>query len=147
LELDQDFSEFLQLFLDNEVRFLIVGGYAMAAHGLPRYTGDLDAWVWIDPENAERIVKALGAFGFSSLGISPEDFESESLVVQLGFPPHRIDLLTSIDGVSFDEAWLRRVVVSANGLPIPFIGRDDLLVNKKAAGRPQDIADAQRLEQ
>jgi len=147
LELDQDFSEFLQLFLDNDVRFLIVGGYAMAAHGLPRYTGDLDAWVWIDPENAERIVRALRAFGFGSLEISPKDFVSESLVLQLGFPPHRIDLLTSIDGVSFDDAWLRRVTVNANGMAVPFIGRDDLLTNKKSAGRPQDIADAKRLEQ
>ena len=147
MELDQDFSEFVQLFLDNDVRFLIVGGYAMAAHGLPRYTGDLDTWVWIDHENAERIMKALTEFGFSSLDITANDFQSPNLVVQLGFPPHRIDLLTGIDGVEFQEAWKRRIEVEVNGVDVPFIGREDLITNKKAARRAQDLADVARLEE
>ena len=147
MELDQDFSEFVQLFLDNDVRFLIVGGYAMAAHGLPRFTGDLDTWVWIDHENAERIMKALTEFGFSSLDITAKDFQSPNLVVQLGFPPHRIDLLTGIDGVEFEEAWKRRIEVGINGVDVPFIGREDLITNKKAASRVQDLADVARLEE
>ena len=146
MELDQDFSEFVQLFLDNDVRFLIVGGYAMAAHGLPRFTGDLDTWVWIDHENAERIMKALTEFGFSSLDITAKDFQSPNLVVQLGFPPHRIDLLTGIDGVEFEEAWKRRIEVGVNGVDVPFIGREDLITYKKAASRVQDLADVARLE-
>ena len=147
MELDQDFSEFVQLFLDNDVRFLIVGGYAMAAHGLPRFTGDLDTWVWIDHENAERIIKALTEFGFSSLDITAKDFQSPNLVVQLGFPPHRIDLLTGIDGVEFEEAWKRRIEVGVNGVDVPFIGREDLITNKTAASRVQDLADVARLEE
>ena len=145
MELDQDFSEFVQLFLDNDVRFLIVGSYAMAAHGLPRFTGDLDTWVWIDHENAERIMKALTEFGFSSLDITAKDFQSPNLVVQLGFPPHRIDLLTGIDGVEFEEAWKRRIEVGVNGVDVPFIAREDLITNKKAASRVQDLADVARL--
>jgi len=146
MELDQDFSEFVQLFLDNDVRFLVVGGYALAAHGLPRYTGDLEAWVWIDHENAERIMKSLAEFGFGSLDITAKDFQSPNLVVQLGFPPHRIDLLTGIDGVEFEEAWKHRIEVGVNGTEVPFIGREDLIANKKAAGRAQDLADVTRLE-
>lgn len=147
MELDQDFNEFLQLFLDNGIRFMIVGGYAMAAHGLPRFTGVLEAWVWISKENSVKIVSALHEFGFGSINITPQDFESPNLVIQLGYAPNRIDLLTGIDGVNFDDAWERRLLVDINGLEIPFIGRDDLIKNKKSAGRPQDLADVTRLEQ
>jgi predicted nucleotidyltransferase len=118
----------------------------VAAHGLPRYTGDLEAWVWIDHENAERIMKSLAEFGFGSLDITAKDFQSPNLVVQLGFPPHRIDLLTGIDGVEFEEAWKHRIEVGVNGTEVPFIGREDLIANKKAAGRAQDLADVTRLE-
>jgi hypothetical protein len=144
--LDQDFNEFVRLFLDNDVRFLIVGGYAMAAHGLPRYTGDLDTWVWINEQNAERILNALVAFGFGSLDISVEDFQKPNTVLQLGFPPHRIDVLTGIDGVSFDDAWQRRVIVDVEDIQLPFISREDLIANKRAAARPQDLADVVRFE-
>lgn len=146
MHLDQDFNEFVRLFLDNDVRFLIVGGYAMAAHGLPRYTGDLDTWVWINEQNAERILNALVAFGFGSLDISVEDFQKPNTVLQLGFPPHRIDVLTGIDGVSFDDAWQRRVIMDVEDIQLPFISREDLIANKRAAARPQDLADVVRLE-
>jgi len=146
VHLDQDFNEFVRLFLDNDVRFLIVGGYAMAAHGLPRYTGDLDTWVWINEQNAERILNALVAFGFGSLDISVEDFQKPNTVLQLGFPPHRIDVLTGIDGVSFDDAWQRRVIMDVEDIQLPFISREDLIANKRAAARPQDLADVVRLE-
>jgi hypothetical protein len=145
VQLDPDFRDFVNLFVANEVRFLIVGGYAVAAHGLPRYTGDLDAWVWVSSENASRVVASLEAFGFTGLGLSDEDFSKRDRVVQLGYPPYRIDILTSIDGVEFEPAWRRRVILELDGISVPFIGRDDLLANKRAAGRPQDIADVERL--
>lgn len=118
----------------------------MAAHGLPRYTGDLDTWVWINEQNAERILNALVAFGFGSLDISVEDFQKPNTVLQLGFPPHRIDVLTGIDGVSFDDAWQRRVIMDVEDIQLPFISREDLIANKRAAARPQDLADVVRLE-
>jgi hypothetical protein len=145
MQLDLDFRDFVELFTVNDVRFLIVGGYAVAAHGLPRYTGDLDARVWVGAENASRVVRSLEAFGFSNLGLSDEDFNQPDRVVQLGYPPYRIDILTSIEGVEFDGAWERRVVLDLDGIEVPFIGRDDLLTNKRVAGRPQDIADLERL--
>jgi len=145
MELDKDFNEFVELFLEHNVRFLIVGGYALAAHGLPRATGDLDAWVWVNPENAQNIMRALNAFGFQNLSLTESDFSTEDSIIQLGYPPFRIDILTSIDGVAFDHAWEKRLVVELNGMNVPFIGRDDLITNKKAVGRPQDIADVSRL--
>ena len=145
MNLDKDFNEFVALFVSNEVRFMVVGGYALAAHGLPRATGDLDTWVWISPQNASNIVTALNEFGFSQAGLSVVDFDHPDSVIQLGYPPHRIDILTSIDGVDFEDAWDRRVLIEIDGQIIPFIGRDDLITNKRAAGRPQDIADVARL--
>ncbi len=145
MQLDPDFKEFVESFIANDVRFLIVGGYAVAAHGLPRYTGDLDAWIWVSPENAERVLHSLEAFGFSGLGLTEDDFVQPDSVIQLGYPPYRIDILTSIEGVEFDDAWSHRVIVAIDNLEVPFIGRDDLLANKRAAGRPQDIADVARL--
>lgn len=145
MQLDPDFRDFVKLFVANDVRFLIVGGYAVAAHGLPRYTGDLDAWVWVSSENASRVVASLEAFGFTGLGLSEDDFNQPDRVVQLGYPPYRIDILTSIDGVEFEPAWERRVILELDGISVPFIGRDDLLINKRSAGRPQDIADVERL--
>ena len=145
MELDKDFNEFVELFLEHNVRFLIVGGYALAAHGLPRATGDLDAWVWVNPENAQNIMRALNAFGFQNLSLTESDFSKEDSIIQLGYPPFRIDILTSIDGVAFIQAWEKRIVVELNGMNVPFIGREDLIANKKAAGRPQDLADVSRL--
>jgi hypothetical protein len=145
VQLDPDFKDFVEVFVANDVRFLIVGGFAVAAHGLPRYTGDLDAWVWVSSENASRVVRALDAFGFAGLGLTEDDFSQPDRIVQLGYPPYRIDIFTSIEGVQFDEAWSRRVVLELDGILVPFIGRDDLLTNKRVAGRPQDIADVERL--
>jgi hypothetical protein len=145
MQLDPDFREFVELFTANEVRYLIVGGYAVAAHGLPRYTGDLDAWIWVSSDNALRVLRSLEDLGFSNLGLSDEDFNQPDRVVQLGYPPYRIDILTSIEGVEFDDAWGRRVVLEIDGIAVPFIGREDLIENKRVAGRPQDIADVKRL--
>ena len=129
MDLDRDFNEFLASFTRNEVRFLVVGGYALAAHGLPRATGDFDTWVWVDADNAQRIFRSLGEFGFVGLNLSVDDFNRADVVVQLGYPPHRIDVMTSIDGVEFNAAWPGRMLVEVDGMMIPFIGRDDLLAN------------------
>jgi hypothetical protein len=143
--IDRDFREFVESFLARDVRFLVVGGYALAAHGLPRATGDFDTWVWVDRANARRIVSALEDFGFGGIGITDDDFLERDRVVQLGYPPLRIDVITSIDGVEFNEAYDRRLTIEVDGLHLPVIGRDDLIANKRASGRPQDLADLQRL--
>lgn len=145
MQLDKDFNEFVGLFIAHDVRFLIVGGYALAAHGLPRATGDLDTWVWVGGENAGRIVTALAEFGFGEVGISEDDFKRSDSIVQLGLPPYRIDILTSVDGLDFEQSWRNRVVVEVDNLKVPFISKDDLITNKKTVGRPQDIADVERL--
>ncbi len=145
MKLDKDFNEFVELFVANDVRFLVVGGYALAAHGYPRATDDFDAWVWANPENAVKIVDCLTKFGFGSLNLSTDDFTTLDRVVQLGYPPYRIDIITSISGVEFDSAWSNRLVVDVDGLNVPFIGRDDLLKNKRATGRPKDLLDVERL--
>jgi len=147
MQLDPDFREFVESFNDHDVRFLVVGGYALAAHGLPRATGDFDAWVWIGGDNATRIVDALSAFGFGALGLEVTDFDRADSVVQLGYPPYRVDIFTSIDGVEFDDAWSRRLSIDVAGLALEVIGRDDLIRNKVAADRPQDRADVARLTQ
>lgn len=147
MQLDRDFREFVASFIDHDVRFMVVGGLAVAAHGLPRSTGDLDAWVWIDPANAARILDALQAFGFGDLGLESSDFIRPDSVIQLGYPPHRVDILTSIDAVDFEDAWQRRVLIELDGLAIPFISRADLIRNKIAVGRPQDLSDVDRLQQ
>jgi len=146
MELDRDFSEFIESCIAHDVRFLVVGGYAVAAHGHPRFTKDIDVWVWIDHGNAERLVEALRDFGFGSLGLTPADFVAENIVVQLGHPPKRIDLLTSVDGVDFAPCWERRVQIQVGGQLVPFISINDLIANKKASGRPQDVADVAVLD-
>lgn len=143
--LSKDFKEFVALLNAHGVEYLIVGGYAMALHGRPRNTGDLDVWVARTPENAARLMKSLSTFGFGGLGLQQQDFEQPEQVVQLGYPPFRIDLLTDIDGVQFSEAWLRRETIVHEGMPLHFIGIDDLKANKRAAGRPRDIDDLESL--
>jgi len=144
--LTQDFIEFIECCVRREVRFLIVGGYAVAAHGHPRATKDLDVWVLLDPDNAERLIGALDDFGMASVGLTTADFLEPQVVVQLGYPPIRIDLLTSISGVTFDECWPNRVIIDVGGVDAGFISADDLIINKRAAARPQDLVDADNLE-
>ncbi len=144
--LTRDFVEFIECCVRREVRFLIVGGYALAAHGQPRATKDLDVWILIDRDNAERLIEALGDFGMGSIGLTCEDFLEPEMVVQLGYPPIRIDILTSISGVSFEDCWTRRVSVDVGGVDAGFISVDDLIANKRAAGRPQDLVDADEME-
>ena len=144
--LNQDFKEFIQSLNDNAVRYLLVGGYAVALHGYPRYTKDLDVWVDSTTENAARIIKALQQFGFGSLDLKESDFTTPDQVVQLGYPPNRIDMLTSLSGVEFSECYASRVVEEIDGVPVSFIDLENLKKNKKATGRHQDLADVENLE-
>ena len=146
LVLSPDFKEFLQSLNANGVRYLVVGGYAVAMHGHPRYTKDID--IWIDPTlaNGKRLVRALTDFGFASLGLTVEVFTQREQVIQLGYPPNRIDLLTDLVGVTFRSCYRRRVLMTFDGLSIPVIDVASLRSNKLAAGRPQDLADADNLK-
>jgi hypothetical protein len=143
--LTKDFKEFAELLNSNGVEYLIVGGYALAAFGHPRYTGDLDFWIGSDPDNAARVLTVLEQFGFGSLGISLSDLTTPLQVIQLGYPPRRIDLLTSIDGVEFGAAYARKVEVTVDGIQLHFISLDDFKRNKRATGRLQDLADLESL--
>ncbi len=145
MELNRDFNEFLRLFVDHKVRFLIVGGYALAAHGHPRYTKDLDVWVWPDPTNATQIISALESFGFGGLGLETSDFADPEIVVQLGREPNRIDLLTFATGLDFESAYTNRLIIEIGGVKVPFLSRNDLRTNKLATGRLRDHADASEL--
>ena len=144
--LNRDFKEFVELLAANAVEYLVVGGYALAAHGRPRYTGDLDLWVGADPANIARLLTALTAFGFGSLQLKASDFEAPDALIQLGYPPGRIDLLTGIDGVTFAPCYLRRQTVAVEGTELPIIHIDDFKANKRAAGRPRDLADLASLD-
>ena len=144
--LNQDFREFIQSLNDNQVRYLVVGGYAVAFHGHPRYTKDIDIWVEMEPGNAANLVKALEQFGFGSLGLREADFLVPGQVVQLGQPPNRINLLCTVSGVEFAACYESRVTVEVDGLPVNFIDLDNLRKNKAASGRHQDLADLENLE-
>ena len=142
--LNSDFKEFAELLNANGVEYLVVAGYALAAHGHPRYTGDIDFWVSHEAANIERLLDVLQAFGFGSLGLTANAFAADT-VVQLGPPPGRIDLLTGIDGVDFAGCWARRERVTFGGLVLNLIGLEDFKVNKRAAGRLKDLADLDNL--
>jgi hypothetical protein len=144
--LNQDFKEFIQLLNNNHVRYLVVGGYAVALHGYPRYTKDMDIWVELKAANAKRIVKTLEQFGFGSLGLKESDFLVEDQIIQLGYAPNRIDILTTLPGVSFRECYDKHLVVEIEGVKVNFIDLDSLRKNKKASGRLQDLADLEKLE-
>ena len=144
--INKDFKEFIGLLNKNNVKYLVVGGYALAFHGYPRYTKDIDFWVWVDKENATNIVKVLKDFGFSSLDLKEDDFLSPGYVVQLGQPPGRIDLLTSVTGLEFEECYKTKVHIEIQGVDIDFIDLDSFKTNKKAVGRYQDLADLENLE-
>jgi predicted nucleotidyltransferase len=143
--LNQDFREFIQSLNDNQVRYLVTGGYAVAFHGHPRYTKDIDIWIDRSRNNANKITAALQQFGFASLELNVEDFLEPDQVVQLGHPPNRIDLLTSLTGISFDTCYDNRIVVNVEGLEINFINLENLRANKRATGRYQDLADLENL--
>ncbi len=145
MRLSPDFNAFIDVCSRHGVRFLIVGGYALAAHGHARTTKDLDVFVEPTAENASVLMAALTEFGFGGIGLEASDFSAPGSVIQLGYPPVRIDLLTAIDGVSFAEAFAHHIEAPVDGRLVPFIGRDELIANKQATGRLQDLADVERL--
>ena len=144
--LNQDFREFIQSLNDNQVRYLVVGGYAVAFHGNPRYTKDLDVWIEMSPENAAKAVKALEQFGFASLGLKEADFLVPDQVIQLGYPPSRIDLHSNLTGVDFQACYASRAQVEIDKTEVNFIDLENLKKNKRISGRHQDLADLENLE-
>ncbi len=145
MDVQQDFRDLLELYNKHKVDYIIVGAYALGFHGAPRYTGDLDVFVQPDPINARSIMQALHEFGFGSVGLTAADFEEEGKIIQLGFPPVRIDIITSITGISWKQARSGRVKGPFGDLMVYYIGRDDFIANKKALGRKKDIADLEAI--
>ena len=142
MKIPKELRAFVALLNAAHVKYVIVGGYAVAFHGRPRFTGDVDVFVESSIDNSARIIDVLKTFGFGELVVKAEDLRQDDLVLQLGFPPNRIDLMTSIDGVKFDQAWATRVEAMVDDLPMCFISRELLIQNKRASGRQKDIADA-----
>jgi hypothetical protein len=144
---NEDFRDLLAAFVDAGAKFLVVGAHALAVHGVPRTTGDLDVWVEPSAENARRVWRALAAFGapLNELHVRESDFTARDAVVQFGLPPYRIDVMTSVTGLTFDEAWKGRLDGHLLDVPVPFIGREEFVRNKLATGRDRDRRDVEAL--
>lgn len=145
--MSEDFRDLLSALVNSGARFIVVGAHALAAHGVPRVTGDLDVWVEPTPENAARVWHALAAFGapLDALDLRESDFAKPDIVAQLGLPPYRIDLMTSISGVTFADAWDGRLESTLLGVGVAFLGRDEFIRNKRASGRRRDLGDIEAL--
>ena len=146
MKLSRDFREFVASLNAHDVRYLVVGGYAVALHGYPRFTKDLDVWLWLEAENAAKAVQALADFGFASLDLKSDDFLVPDQIIQLGYPPNRIDLITTLPGVEFVSCFDQREIVMVDDILVNFIDRESLKRNKQASGRLQDLADLENLE-
>jgi len=145
MEVQPDFKDLLGLFNEHKVEYMIVGGYALAYHGAPRYTGDIDIYVKPDSQNAELIMKALADFGFSSVGLTIEDFKNPDKVIQLGVPPVRVDIITSISGILWKDAFLGCVDGKYGDVPVKYIGLNEFIINKRTTGRKKDLSDLEAL--
>ncbi len=141
-----DFKELLSIFNDEHVEYLVAGAHAVIYHTQPRYTKDLDLWVNPTPANAARVHQALARFGAPLRGVTVDDFADTETIYQMGVPPNRIDVITAVDGVTFAEAWADRVQTTYDGVPFSLMGKATLIRNKRAAGRPQDLLDLDRLQ-
>lgn len=144
--LDENFKEFIKSLNANEVKYLVVGGFAVAFHGYPRYTKDIDFWIWADPENADKMLRAIKDFGFGNLGLTIEDFLDINNVIQIGREPNRIDLITQLEGIDFETCFQHRQEANFEGVDINFIDVEDLIASKKIAGRLKDLIDVEKLE-
>ena len=142
---EKDFIDFIELLNTHNVEYMVVGAHALAYHGRPRHTGDLDIWIKPSLENAGKMINVLKDFGFGSLGLTEDDFLKENYVTQLGYPPLRIDILNSISGVNFDDAYKGRILGENDDLYVSFINISDFIANKKASGRPKDLGDIEAL--
>jgi Nucleotidyl transferase of unknown function (DUF2204) len=145
-QLNQNFLEFIRLLETESVEYLVVGGYAVALYGFPRYTGDIDFFVRISEENAGKLLKVFGEFGFGEIGLNLSDFLEENFVVEIGREPRKIQVLTGIDGVTFDECFERKVETTINQAKLKFISKQDLMLNKAATGRAKDLIDLDELK-
>ena len=145
--LNSDYKDILSALSNRKVKFLLVGAYAMAVHGYPRSTMDIDLWVMPGPENALMVLKALEDFGAPSGDLSLEDLQKEEIIFQIGVAPRRIDILTSVDGLKFEEAFAQSQTVEIDGIPVQVLSVPDLIKNKRATGRTKDLADAEALEE
>ena len=143
--LNKDYKEMLQSLLENKVEFLVVGAYAMAVHGYPRATGDMDLWVFTSRENAEKVYNALVEFGAPLGQITKDSFSEKGLVFQIGVAPCRIDIITQIDGVEFEQAYPKRKEVEIDGIKFPVISKEDLIHNKESTGRDKDKLDSKTM--
>jgi predicted nucleotidyltransferase len=143
--LNKDYKDILQILLDNNVQFLVVGAYALGAYGYPRATGDIDLWVMASPENSEKIYQSLIQFGAPMEQINEKTFSEQGVIFQIGVAPRRIDVITKIDGVDFQKAWTARQEIAIDGLKVPFISKQDLIKNKESTGREKDKLDAKEL--
>lgn len=147
MEIQRDYKELLELFNAHKVEYVIVGGYALAFHGAPRFTGDMDLFVKADSKNAKRILAALAEFGMGSVDLSETDFTSGDNIIQLGVPPVRVDIMTSLTGVGWEKAESGKVVSNYGDTEVYFIGKDDFVLNKRTLGRKRDLADLEALEE
>jgi len=146
IKLEKDILDFVALCNKHEVRYLVIGGYAVSIHGHPRSTKDIDVCIEMSELNASKMISVINEFGFGSLKLNKEDFLKKDLVTQLGFPPLRIDILNDLDGVNFEEAWNNKKIVTFEHVPVNFIGYNELLIVKQKSGRSQDIADIELLK-
>jgi predicted nucleotidyltransferase len=145
--LNKDYKEMLQILLNNKVRFLVVGAYAMGAYGYPRATGDIDIWVEASSENSEKIHQSLSEFGAPLSEVTKTTFCEEGIVFQIGVAPRRIDIITKIDGVDFNKAYSDKQKMEIEGIKIPFLSKEDLIKNKESTGREKDQLDAKYLRE
>ena len=143
--LDPNFKELLRLLNSADVKYLVIGGYAVNFHGYHRNTADIDIWIAIDPDNAQKASQALQSFGFPASSVPPEDFQQKGRILRFGRPPWRVDILTNPSGIQFDECYPRRAIGNLDDISVPFISLADLKINKKAVARTKDIADVENL--
>ncbi len=143
--LNKDYKEMLQILLEENVKFIIVGAYALAVYGYPRATGDIDIWIEAEKDNSKKIINSLIKFGAPLENITEKDFQQEDVIFQIGVAPRRIDIITSIDGVEFDEAYKDKIIIEINGLKIPILSLEKLIKNKESTGREKDKLDAKML--
>ena len=143
---NKDFREFIELLNEHKVKYLVIGGYAVSMHGYPRYTKDVDFWIWMDRGNISSLIEAIKDFGFDSLELDEEDFLNPDNIIQLGYEPNRIDLLVQVKGVDFTDCYKNKLELEIEGLIIDFISIDDLITAKNASGRLQDLADVEHLK-
>ncbi|MDF1612077.1 MAG: nucleotidyltransferase [Stygiobacter sp.] len=143
--LTQDFKEFIRLLNEQKVEYIIVGGHAVIYHGYVRYTGDLDVWINNSNENADKMISVIEKFGFGSIGLTKKDFMEKDSIIQLGYEPDRIDIITSVEGLNFNDSYPRAIETEYDGEKIKLLSLEDLKINKKAAGRLQDLTDLEKL--